>query len=54
MFSARRMFLVLVALMLVVSCCNVAFAAVTGKISGYIIDKKTQEGLPSVAVQIVG
>lgn len=54
MFSTRRMFLVLVAAMLLVSCCNVAFAAVTGKISGYIVDKKTQEGLPSVAVQIVG
>lgn len=54
MFSARKVFLVLVAAFLIASFFNSAFGGVTGKLQGFVVDKRTGEGLPSVAVQIVG
>ncbi len=54
MFRTRRMVLVSLATLMVLSICGVTQAAVTGKIQGYVVDKKTGEALMSVAVQIVG
>jgi hypothetical protein len=54
LLTRRGVFLVLAVVMLIAISCNIAFGAVTGKIVGYVLDKKTGEGLPSVAVQLAG
>ena len=54
MFRARKTILVLVAAFLVLSSFSMLQAAVTGKITGVVFDKRTNEALPSVAIQIVG
>ncbi len=54
MLFAKRASLFLVALFLFVFCTTPVFAATTGKISGVVVDKQTQEPLPGVAVQLEG
>jgi hypothetical protein len=54
MFGARKRLLILVTVILAFVFANAIHAAVTGKIQGVVVDKKTGEGLPSVAVVIAG
>lgn len=54
MYIARRFAQILVALFLFTFLTNIAFAGTTGKISGVVVDKKTNEGLPGAVVQLDG
>jgi len=54
MFHARRTILVLVATVVALLSVSAVQAAVTGKITGFAVDKRTGDPLPSVAVQIAG
>ncbi|MBU1469228.1 MAG: TonB-dependent receptor [candidate division Zixibacteria bacterium] len=54
MFHARRAILVLVATVVALLSVSAVQAAVTGKITGVVVDKRSGDALPSVAVQIAG